>query len=144
MADIKLKAILRAYSKSPYYEDYARDIYSQEETSSDTPYLRIYKNKLNSDGSVIEGQYEGEWVPLKDYLSNSVLKVSSNGSLEVVGIYAEENGQTLTGDKIYSLLDNIDVAKISEDELDDLFQSSDEGLIKEASNSDIDALIEEL
>ena len=92
MADIKLKAILRAYSKSPYYEDYARDIYSQEETSSDTPYLRIYKNKLNSDGSVIEGQYEGEWVPLKDYLSNSVLKVSSNGSLEVVGIYAEENG----------------------------------------------------
>jgi len=64
MAEIKLKAILSAYSKSPLYEDFVRDIYSQSNVMPNTQYVRMY-NETN-------GEYVGEWVPL----DTSLLKES--------------------------------------------------------------------
>ena len=61
MAEIKLTATLRAYSKTPFYNDFIRDIYSQQETSSNTIYVRTYKEVVDSEGNI---NNIGEWVPL--------------------------------------------------------------------------------
>lgn len=64
MAEIKLKAILRAYSKIPFYNDFARDVYSQEDTKPDTQYVRVYHEVLDDEGNIVSGSYTGEWAAL--------------------------------------------------------------------------------
>ena len=70
---IKLKAILKAYSKSPLYNDFVRDIYSQSNVSAGTQYVRVYKEILDNDGNA-SNVYTGEWVPLDTTLLDKSLK----------------------------------------------------------------------
>ena len=71
MAEIKLKAILRAYSKSPFYNDFVRDIYSQKEVLPETQYVRIYKETIDENG---DPNNIGEWVPLNTSLLEKPLE----------------------------------------------------------------------
>ena len=74
MSTIKLKAILRAYSKSPIYDDFIRDVFAQEGTSSNTQYVRVYNETFDANGNPISGNYTGEWVPLDTSLLEKPLK----------------------------------------------------------------------
>ena len=71
MAEIKLKAVLRAYSKSPFYNDFVRDIYSQEETTSKTQYVRTYDEVIDDNGN---SNMVGAWVPLNTALLEKPLE----------------------------------------------------------------------
>ena len=74
MANIKLKAILRAYSKLPFYNDFTRDIYSQEGVEPGIQYVRVYHETLDDEGNPISGEYTGEWVALDTTLLEKSLK----------------------------------------------------------------------
>ena len=74
MANIKLKAILRAYSKLPFYNDFPRDVYSQEGVEPGVQYVRVYHETLDDEGNPISGEYTGEWVALDTALLEKSLK----------------------------------------------------------------------
>lgn len=74
MANIKLKAILRAYSKTPFYNDFTRDVYSQEGVEPGVQYVRVYHENLDAEGNPISGEYTGEWVALDTALLEKSLK----------------------------------------------------------------------
>ena len=71
---IRLKAILRAYSKVPFYDDFIRDLPSQEGTLPGTQYVRVYNEIFDNEGNPITGKYTGEWVALDTALLEKPLK----------------------------------------------------------------------
>ena len=86
MTEIRLKAILRAYSKTPFYDDFVRDLPAQQGTIPGTQYVRVYNEVFDNEGNAISGEYTGEWValdtallekPLKEF-EDQVLKLSKD------------------------------------------------------------------
>lgn len=75
---IRLKAMLRAYSKTPFYNDFVRDIYSQPDTQSNIQYVREYHEVLDENGNPIAGEYTGKWVALDTSLLKESLENYQN------------------------------------------------------------------
>ena len=71
MANIKLKATLRAYAKTPFYNDFVRDIFSQEDTTASTQYVRVFTQSLDAEGNI---KNVGEWIPLDTALLEKPLE----------------------------------------------------------------------
>lgn len=70
--DIKLTAKLKAYSKSPFYPDFVRDVYSQEDSQIELKYVRSYSKKLNDLGKEVD---VGEWIPINPLLKDIDTKI---------------------------------------------------------------------
>lgn len=77
MAEIKLKAILRAYTKTPFYNDFVRDVYSQKDVLPDTQYVRVYKENSEVEEDSPD-RYTGEWVALDTALLEKPLEEFRN------------------------------------------------------------------
>lgn len=69
---IKLTAKLKAYSKAPFYPDFVRDVYSQEDSQVELKYVRSYSKKLNDLGKEVA---IGEWTPIDPLLKNIDTKI---------------------------------------------------------------------
>ena len=69
---IKLTAKLKAYSKAPFYPDFVRDVYSQEDSQVELKYVRSYSKKLNDLGKEVA---VGEWTPIDPLLKNIDTKI---------------------------------------------------------------------